>query len=206
MHRLSLDLDGQPHDHLSKYGDDARPAAQSKASADPSITEVGDPHSFGRAVKWRGGFLEDTAIVLRTDCPLPSESRCVQLLPAPASTAFQEDNLDTIVLPANSASARSLLCQVVSPYIYYTVSNPNPQSKDQAHAFAYAKLRVESSVLADPHLINPITGQPFDGYFEDVLPGAHFFDKMLDPLQSEIVLWTETAHASALAATSLKRG
>jgi hypothetical protein len=78
--------------------------------------QVGDPHSFGRPMKWRGGFIHDRSLVLRNDCSLaPSEERCVQLEPAPATTSFDEDDLDTIVLPANSASARSLLCQVVSP-------------------------------------------------------------------------------------------
>ena len=49
-----------------------------------------------------------------------------------------------------------------------------------------ASLRVESAVLADPALINPNTGQPFGGFLEEWLPGEHFFDRMLDPLQSEI--------------------
>lgn len=137
-------------------------------------------------MKWRGGFLEDTGIVLRKNCPLaPDTERCVQLLPAPASTQFEERDLDTIVLPGNSASARSLLCQVVSPSIHYTVFNPNPQLESQAHVYAAATLRVESSVLADPNLINPFTGQPFGGFFEETVPGAHLFDKMLGPLQSD---------------------
>ena len=109
----------------------------------------------------------------------------MQLLPAPASTEFEENDLDTIVLPGNSASARSLLCQVVTPSIHYTIFNPDPQRESQAHVYAAATLRVESAVLADPQLINPLTGQPFGGFFEETLPGAHLFDKMLGPLQSE---------------------
>lgn len=151
-----------------------------------SNAAVGDPHSFGRAVKWRGGFLQDTGIVLRTDCSAsPATERCVQLLPAPASTDFEEDDLETIVLPANSASARSLLCQIVTPYINYTIFNPDPQNESQAHVYAAATLRVESSVLADPQLINPVTGQPFGGFFDETLPGAHRLDKMLGARQSE---------------------
>lgn len=147
---------------------------------------VGDPHSYGRAMKWRGGFLEDTGLVLRRDCSLaPDTERCVQLRPAPASTDFDERDLDTLVLPGNSASARSLLCQVVSPTIIYTIFNPDPQRESQAHVYAAATLRVESAVLADPKLINPVTGQPFGGFLEETLPGAHLLDRMLRPLQSE---------------------
>jgi hypothetical protein len=164
-------------------GDDVSPPGLSGGS---SAAAVGDPDSFGRAVKWRGGFVQDAGIVLRKDCSVaPDAERCVQLLPAPASTAFEEDDLDTIVLPANSASARSLLCQVVSPYIHYAIFNPDSQVASQAHVYAAATLRVESSVLADPNLINPITGQPFGGFIEETLPGAHSLDRMLSPLQSE---------------------
>lgn len=147
---------------------------------------VGDPHSYGRAMKWRGGFLDDTGVVLRKDCSLsPDTERCVQLLPAPANTDFEERDLDTLVLPGNSASARSLLCQVVTPSIVYAIFNPDSQRESQAHVYAAATLRVESAVLADPQLINPLTGQPFGGFFEETLPGAHLLDKMLRPLQSE---------------------
>jgi hypothetical protein len=155
------------------------------------VAAVGDPHSFARAVKWRGGFLEDSGIVLREDCSQSTGTeRCVQLLPAPASTEFEERDLDTIVLPGNSASARSLLCQIVSPYVHYTIFNPT-QQESQAHVYAAATLRVESSVLADPSLINPITGLPFGGFFEETLPGAHLFDRMLGPQKGEHVSDTD---------------
>lgn len=154
----------------------------------PAAAQVGDAHSFGRAMKWRGGFLANTGIVLREDCSTaPETERCVQLLPAPAKTSFQVNDLETLVLPGNSASARSLLCQVVTPSIYYKVFNPDSQRASQAHVWARASLRVESAVLADPTLINPNTGQPFGGFLEEWLPGEHLFDRMLDPLQSEIV-------------------
>lgn len=155
----------------------------------PAVAEVGDPHSFGRAMKWRGGFLEDAGvvpgIVLFTDCssPLPETMRCVQLLPPPATTEFEVSDLETIVLPGNSASARSLLCEVVSPDVSYSVFNFDMQLASQARASAEATLRVESSVLQDPQLINLLTGLPFNGFFVETLPGGHHFDQLLGPRQ-----------------------
>ncbi len=159
------------------------------AQADvPAIDDVGDPHSFGRPIKWRGAFLGTTGVLLRTDCSAaPATDRCVQLQPPPAVTIFDEPDLDTIVLPANSASARSLLCQVVSPYVHYTIFNPDPQSTSEAYAFVAARLRIESAVLADPKLINPLTGQPFGGSLEETLPGTHDLYENLGPLQGEEV-------------------
>jgi hypothetical protein len=155
----------------------------------PAAAQVGDPHSFGRPMKWRGGFLGSNAgILLLADCSgVPETVHCVQLSPAPASTSFNVTDIETLVLPGNSASARTLLCQVVTPAIGYTVFNPDPQRPSQAHVWARGTLRIESAVLADPALINPLTGQPFDGFIQTTLPGDHLFDKMLDPLQSESV-------------------
>jgi hypothetical protein len=150
--------------------------------------QTGDAHSFERPMKWRGAFVNDTSVTLRADCSqAPAGQRCVQLQPAPASTQFDEANLETIVLPANSGSARSLLCQVVSPYIEYQVFNPDPQFLMEAHAFVSARLRVESAVLADPNLINPVTGEPFGGFLDETLPGGHNFYKPLGALKGESV-------------------
>jgi hypothetical protein len=156
----------------------------------PAAAQVSsDPYSFGRPMKWRGGFLGSNAgILLAADCSgVPEGVHCVQLLPAPESTRFDLADIETLVLPGNSASARTLLCQVVTPAIAYTVFNPDPQRTEQAHVWARGKLRIESAVLADPALINPLTGQPFGGFIETTLPGDHLFDEMLDPLQSESV-------------------
>lgn len=156
--------------------------------AAPTLAEVDDPHSFGRPMKWRSGFLGIEGVLLRTDCSSPPEgARCVPLLPAPATTSFDESDIDTLVLPGNSASARSLLCQVVTPDIRYTIFNPDPQQASQAHVYAAATLRIESAVLADPTLLNPVTGEPYGGFIDTLLPGAHRFDTMLDPLQSKLV-------------------
>jgi hypothetical protein len=156
--------------------------------AGPTLAEVDDPHSLGRPVKWRSGFLGNEHVLLRADCSaLPEGARCVPLLPAPATTSFDVSDIDTLVLPGNSASARSLLCQVVTPDIRYTIRNPDPQQASQAHVFVEATLRIQSAVLADPTLINPVTGQPYGGFIDTILPGAHRLDKMLDPLQSESV-------------------
>ena len=154
----------------------------------PVAAEVGDPHSFARATKWRGGFLKNTEVVLRKDCSsAPDTERCLQLLPEPATTQFEVNDLDTIVLPGNSASARSLLCQIVSPNIFYTVRNTSSQQGSQAHVYAAATVRVESAVLADPTLINPITGQPFGGFLVETLPGEHVREWFLGPLQVDAV-------------------
>ena len=60
----------------------------------PVAAQVGDPHSFGRTMKWRGGFLGNGGILLLADCSgTPESAHCVQLLPAPASTSFNVTTL-----------------------------------------------------------------------------------------------------------------
>src|SRR5688500_13206176 len=58
--------------------------------AGPPLAAVDDPYSFGRPMKWRGGFLGIERVMLRADCTVvPEGVRCVPLLPAPASTSFE---------------------------------------------------------------------------------------------------------------------
>lgn len=130
---------------------------------------VGDAASFGRNARWLGllsGFIE-----LDTDCSPatpadPPRTNCVVLNPAPATTSFDRPDLAKITLPGRSTN--SLLCHWQTPVAQVFWSN-----ETAANANARFVLRpyyvIENEVLADPRLVNPLTGLPFAGRFEQSL-------------------------------------
>lgn len=144
-------------------------------AAPPTAAEVGDADSFGRRVVWIG--LATTGVVfLSSDCtpdpgnPLGPDDRCVVLNPAPlATTPFNYPDLGRITLPGDSVN--SLICHWATPNIFYSFQNTTA-SPVSAQFRASATYRIESEVLQDPSLINPITGSPFAGGFDVSIPGA----------------------------------
>jgi hypothetical protein len=131
--------------------------------------EVGDAASFGRAANWIGllsGFVE-----LDTDCAPanpgdPPRTNCIVVNPAPAITNFDRPDLATITLPGKSA--KSLICHWQTP-----VANVFWNNDTAANANARLTVRpyyvFENEVLNDPALVNPLTGLPFGGQFEQSL-------------------------------------
>ena len=138
------------------------------STAAVTVEEVGDPDSFGKAVKWLG--LLSGTIVLDTDCtPPPGElpfPGCVTLNPAPATTILNAVDVASITLPGKSAE--TLLCHWQTPLVSYGANNPTLSA--QSFNFRLTpRYRVQSEVLDDPALINPTTGAPFGGSFEVAL-------------------------------------
>jgi hypothetical protein len=154
--------------------------------------EVGDADSFGRTLKWMG--MAVVSITLRHDCTGFPEGgdRCVTLKPAPQFTTFDEQDVDTIMLPGQSA--HSLLCHWVSPITSYSLFNPSPAALNSI-VRATPTIRFESVVLKDPTLINPLTGQPFGGFIDTELPGAHRNTVLLEPGERTRVLRTDDTRA-----------
>jgi hypothetical protein len=108
---------------LSATASGAVPASPIGAAAAPTIEEVGDVDSFGRAVRWLGVTQMD--VVLSDACPVPGgnpEAACVVLNPAPASTAFAFEDVARIELPGKAAD--SLLCHWLSPFLNIEWNNP----------------------------------------------------------------------------------
>jgi protein-disulfide isomerase-like protein with CxxC motif len=85
---------------------------------------------------------------------------CVQLASTATLVVINEPNMAHIDLPANAT--HSLLCFTVSPTINVVYLNSTTKI-----VLASASLRtdatIQSAALADPSLINKVTGQPFGG-------------------------------------------
>jgi len=153
--------------------------------------QVGDAASFGRAVNWIG--LTSGFVQLDTDCsPItptdPPRTNCIVLNPAPASTNFDRPDLDVITLPGKST--KSLICHWQTP-IANVISRNTTGADANARINIRPYYRFESEVLADPTLINPQTGLPFAGSFEQSLISVNDL-QTLSPNHSQSRFYTFT--------------
>ena len=167
---------------LSATASGAVSASPIGAAAAPTIEEVGDVDSFGRAVRWLGVTQMD--VVLSDVCPVPGgnpEAACVALNPAPASTAFAFEDVARIELPGKAAD--SLLCHWLSPFLNIEWNNPTAVPAT-ARLTYQPTLTVESEVLDDPSLIDPGTGLPFGGRLTTAMTASEHFEVPLDAGQS----------------------
>ena len=154
------------------------------AKAAPTDAEVGDANSFGRDVKWLG-LLQSGSVSFQSDCtPAPGDpppgpdDRCVTLNAAPAATSFDLPDIGRITLPGKSAN--SLLCHWLSPILFYQFQNTTGVFQPNANFRLTPYIVVESSVLADPALINPNTGLPFGGSLETGFAATYSDSRSLD--------------------------
>jgi hypothetical protein len=131
----------------------------------PPASDVGDPDSFGRGVKYLGSA-GTPQVLLQSDCtpsannPIDPGSRCVLLAAQPSSTAYDESSLASIKLPANAS--RSLLCFTVTPVTTYGFNNAT-DAKRYTRFSVRATYTIQSDVFNDPTLINPNTNTPLAG-------------------------------------------
>jgi len=142
------------------------------AGGGPSAADVGDVASFGRAAKWMG-VGQTTNVFLRSDCtisPPAAGERCITLNPAPASTSFDERDLGVIRLPARATN--SIVCHFFSPFWFFQLNNTTGVAQPDGRARFSAYMTVENAVLNDPSLIDPSTGLPYGGRFEQGIPGS----------------------------------
>ena len=149
------------------------------------ITEetVGDPDSFGRAQTYLG--LAQATVYIEPDCSLlrPEATPCVDLAPAPAVTNVDEADLASIVLPGKATN--SLICFTFTPFATWQWDNTTG-STQTGQMFLRPAVRVESSVLEDPGLIDPNTGLPFDGVLFDSTISTFLQTRTLDPGESDL--------------------
>ncbi len=146
-------------------------ATAAQAAPPPTAAAVGDADSFGRSLRWLGSL--DTEIDLTADCtglPTRAQDRCVVRAAAPATTSFDYSDLNRITLPAHSTN--SLLCHWWTPMITLSLANPTP-APITARVRWSPTLTVESSVLADPTLIDPTTGVAFGGKLLTSVAAVH---------------------------------
>lgn len=160
----------------------AKAAPGAGIAAAPTIEDVGDVDSFGRAVRWLG--VTQMNLALSDACPVPGgdpEAACVVLNPAPAATAFAFEDLARITLPGKAAD--SLLCHWLSPFLDIGYDNPTAAAA-VARLTYQPTLTVESEVLDDPALIDPSTGLPFGGRLQTAMTASEHFEVPLDAGQS----------------------
>lgn len=159
-------------------------AAKTLAGKAPEISavtedDVGDIGSFGRNVKWLG-LTQTLSVSLRDDCTGtdPAVERCITLNPQPAVTSFNERDLAYITLPGKSA--KSLLCQVVTPIYQYQFHNLTGVDQNFAQIAITPYATVENEVLNDPAAIDPITGLPYGGQMDIGMAMAHQESRSLE--------------------------
>ncbi|KAA2284360.1 hypothetical protein [Arenimonas fontis] len=176
------------------------PLLAGPALAAPTPEEVGDADSFGRNLKWLG--LMDGSVTLEPDCTGDPTGTCVTLNPAPAPTSFRVNDVGSIALPRRST--RSLLCHWQTPIVFYTAGNTTGATQDMQFR-AYPIYRIQSPVLDDPTLINPITGLPFGGELELPLSSFAKFASIPDgSYESEQLTFTRACIAGLLSRRSLE--
>jgi len=172
------------------------------AAPPPTAAAVGDADSFGRSLRWLGSL--DTEIDLLSDCsglPARAQDRCVVRAAAPAPTSFDYSDLNRITLPAHSTN--SLLCHWWTPIIALSFSNPTP-APITAKARWTPTLTVESSVLADPTLIDPNTGAPFGGKLLTSVAASHNETFTLAPGENRS--WRDSSSRVCIAGALGKQG
>lgn len=160
---------------------EAKPAKAGGAVAPLALTveEVGDPDTFGKAVKWLG--LVSINMTLTDNCsPVagePALENCIELAPAPAPTPINAPDLASITLPGRSAE--TLLCHWQTPVVSYSLANTTGAPAQYAFRLT-PTYRFESDVLDDPALINPATGLPFGGSLSTSLTSVNRFGTLQD--------------------------
>ncbi|WP_147653396.1 hypothetical protein [Vulcaniibacterium gelatinicum] len=162
------------------------------AAAGVTVEDVGDVDSFGRNLRWLG--VTQMNVRLTDDCsatpPAPGAA-CTELLPAPALTSFNHQDVASITLPPKAT--HSLLCYWLSPFLTVRYDNPTA-APVVARLTLSPTLTVENSVLDDPALIDPTTGLPFGGRLRTGMTSSEMFEVPLAPG----VAFTERTRDSAV--------
>ena len=136
--------------------------ALSSYGAGPSPADVGDADSFGHNAQYMGavsGF-----VILANDCTgldLPPDQRCFVLGLPGSLTTFTANDLCRIKLPKKAT--RTLIYPVLTFFENYQLQNTTGFTVPNALFDYSVTLSIESSVLLDPSIIDPVTGLPANG-------------------------------------------
>jgi hypothetical protein len=124
-----------------------------------------DPDSIGRNVRYLDYAVAKPIITFSPGIACdPALNRC---FPTSSVGNGNASVSDALVLDVAPSYVRSLLCMVIDGHAvyvfrYFGTHTPRKKSAIQFHR----QLKIESSVLSDPNLINRQTGQPFNGSIE----------------------------------------
>ncbi len=155
----------------------------------------GDPDSFGRNVRY-DGLVQTGSVTFASDCtplpgdpPLGPDDRCVTLNAAPSPTSFDYADIGRLIIPGRST--HSLLCHWLTPIAIYAFENPLA-STGTATFRLVPYVIVESEVLNDPSLINPVTGLPFNGSFEAGFAASYRDSRSLGPGETSVQQFSQS--------------
>ncbi|MDE2406541.1 MAG: hypothetical protein KGL91_01610 [Xanthomonadaceae bacterium] len=130
-----------------------------------TAADVGDLDSFSRNVRWLGA--KQAIFGVSMDCNVWSDGDpsvpCTTVSAPTGTTTFHYNDLLQIQLPASAAN--SLLCHWLAERgdVYFT-NNGNTAPVAARLRYTYTAT-IDNPVLQDPSLVNPVTGQPFNGSF-----------------------------------------
>lgn len=151
-------------------------------------TEVGDPDSFGRNVRFIG-ILQSGNVSVQGDCtpdpgfPLGPDDRCIATNPAPGLSPINATDIGRVVIPGRST--RSIICHWQTPIVIFGFHNGTGVFQDDARFVVTPTYTIQNEVLNDPALIDPMTGLPFGGEFTVGLGGIRR-ERSLQPGESQV--------------------
>ncbi|HST46004.1 MAG TPA: hypothetical protein VLK29_12380, partial [Luteimonas sp.] len=152
-------------------------------AAPPSVAEVGDADTFGRALTWLG--VSQMTVDLAGTCPPPGpDGSCTVVVPGPGVTAFSANGLGSIELPARASN--SMLCHWFSPVLAVNYANPGATPVKARLAYT-PTLTIENPLLDDPSLIDASTGLPFNGRLTTSMTASERFEVPLAPGASQFM-------------------
>jgi hypothetical protein len=169
-HAARIDVDRPGHSADTTMPRTASTTAPPASAPDAGGASSGDPDSFGRTLQFLG--LADGNIFLLSDCN-GDTTDCQTLAPAPAATSFSFNDIGRIALPARAA--HSLICYWFSPFL--TIGYGNDSGSPVVANLEYTPtVTIENPLLDDPSLIDPTTGQPFNGSLLTGMTSQQSFD------------------------------
>jgi hypothetical protein len=151
-------------------------------------SEVGDPDSFGRNVKYIGS-MQSGNVIVQGDCtpdpafPLGPDDRCIATNPAPGLTPINVTDIGRVVIPGRAT--HSIICHWQTPIVIFGFANDTGVFQDDARFVATPTYTIQNEVLNDPALIDPMTGAPFGGEFTVGLGGIRR-ERSLQPGESQV--------------------
>lgn len=138
-----------------------------------------EPSTFGHPVIYLG--LLTAQIFFDPTCApgtVTPPAVCVVLQPAPAPTTFAFPNLGSMVIPGNTTK------NILLPSLTYSMTYDllNTTASDQvAEVKLMTTITISSPALNLPSVINPVTGQPYNGTYAVTVSGPRNTARLLAP-------------------------
>jgi hypothetical protein len=170
----------------------------------PTQDDVGDVGSFGNNAIYMGAasgsVTLQTAACTPTPAPTPSNNpangdQCFQITDTTITTPFDAENSCRINLP--KSATRTIIYPVLNFFYRYHMNNM-AGVPDQARFQFTSDLTIVSTVLNDPSIIDPLTGNPANGKLVfEFSPNRVFDDRHLDTAETAEVRLTLTRAGNA---------